>query len=56
MKTKREIEERIEELEQKMNRACIAEANMAEHKRDDLIDILFSTNWNLQLADCDHVF
>jgi len=60
MKTRKEVVEEIEILEQVMSRSNfygqVATANMAELKRDDLVDVLNSTNWDMQLADCDHLF
>jgi len=55
MHTKSEILVEIELLEQVMNRACTADANMAELRRDDLVEIALNMRTD-QLADCAHLF
>jgi hypothetical protein len=56
MKTRQEVVDQIDILEQIMSQANVAEANLAELKWNDLIEVLHNTNWELQLADCDHLF
>ena len=55
MHSKPEILKEIEVLEQVMNRAEVATANMAEARRDELLEIAFSMRDD-QLADADHLF
>ena len=59
--TKSEVIEQIRIIEQamyryKQNPRAYDTVNLCEHYIEDLQDVLNNTNWNLQLADCDHLF
>ncbi len=42
-------------MEQEMNRVCEAEANLIEHRRDELLEIASAIS-DSQPADVDHSF
>jgi hypothetical protein len=59
--TRSEIQQEIKVMEQVMYRARsnprgYADANMYEYAIENLKDILDSTNWDMQLADCNQYF
>jgi len=55
MKTKHEILEHIEALEQEINRVDVATSNMIEHRRDDLLEVALNMKDD-QLADVEELF
>ena len=59
--TKIEVIKQIEILRQtlartRQNPRAYDMVNMFENHIEDLEEVLEDTNWNLQLADCDHLF